>query len=103
MNYKALNTNGKMKDLNIRNAFKLKMYQILIFLLRTGQRTIPMVFKDLTELHIHILHGFVKVIIMKNLSNSITLARREKLTFNYLLSYLTIFSKRKLKILMKQF
>ena len=44
--YKALNTNDKMKDLNILNVFKLKIYQILIFMFRTAERTIHTVFQS---------------------------------------------------------
>ena len=45
MNNKVLNTNDKMKDLTILNAFKLSIYQILVFMLLTGQRTIPAIFQ----------------------------------------------------------
>ena len=72
MNNKVLNTNDKMKDLTILNAFKLSIYQILVFMLITGQITIPAIFQRrfIKKLHLHILHGFLRVITIRNLSNS---------------------------------
>ena len=74
MSNKVLNTNDKIKGLNILNVFKLKTYHIIIFIFRPGQGTISTVFQSrFKRIHIHILHDFVRATIMKNLSNSIKL------------------------------
>ena len=44
MSNTILNTSNKMKNLTSLNAFELSIYQI-IFMLHTGQRTIPTIFQ----------------------------------------------------------
>ena len=69
MHSKAWNRKDKIKVFDIINVFKQNIYQILIFMYSTGQGTIPWISKNYT----YILHGFARVLLMKNISDSIKL------------------------------
>ena len=53
MKNEAVNTNHKMKDLNILNGFKLNIHQVHIFMFSTSQRAIPTVFQSGLETIAH--------------------------------------------------